>query len=143
MANEKEKIAAEKLIINAEGAIYGRLASFAAKEALQGKEVIILNSDKTIITGNRRNIQERYRDLKNKGGNSQKGPNYAKPVIKMLRRSIRGMLPNYREGVGRQAYKRVMCYEGIPKEFEKEKIIKIKTPEKNKFMTLKEVSDSL
>lgn len=31
---------------------------------------------------------------------------------------IRGMLPDYRKGRGRVAYKKIRCYIGVPKEFE-------------------------
>ena len=44
------------LYLDAEGSIFGRLCSFAAKQALEGKEVHIINSEKTIVTGNRNQV---------------------------------------------------------------------------------------
>ena len=41
-----------KIIIDAEGEIRGRVASFAAKQALQGNEIVILNSEKALVSGN-------------------------------------------------------------------------------------------
>jgi large subunit ribosomal protein L13 len=46
----------EKMIIDATNATLGRLASFVAKQALQGKKVIIVNSEKAIITGDKKGI---------------------------------------------------------------------------------------
>ncbi len=43
-----------KIIINAENGSFGRVASFAAKQALLGNEVTVVNSEKAIITGNKK-----------------------------------------------------------------------------------------
>ena len=56
----------EKIIIYATGAVFGRLCSFAAKNALEGNEVIIVNSEKTIITGNKKNIIDEYGEIRKK-----------------------------------------------------------------------------
>ena len=132
-----------KIIIDGEGSILGRLCTYIAKEALQGNEIIILNSEKVIITGNKANIIKKYKTLRGLGGTTQKGPYFPKRPFMILKRAIRGMLPSHREGVGREAFKRIICHEGIPKEFEKEKIIKIKTTKPEKFIDLKELSEKL
>ena len=68
----------KKIIIDAEGGIFGRLCSFSAQKALEGNEVIIVNSEKAIITGNRSDIINKYKTLRKKGGTSRKGPKYSK-----------------------------------------------------------------
>ena len=45
-----------KIIIDANGAVFGRLCSFAAKKALEGDEVIIVNSENAIMTGNKSDL---------------------------------------------------------------------------------------
>ncbi len=132
-----------KIIINAEGAVLGRLSSFAAKQALEGNEIIILNSEKTIISGNKKNVIEKYSNLRKKGGFARKGPNYSKTPYMMLKRAIRGMLPNYRVGIGRDAFLRIKCYEGIPKEFEKEKANKFRSKKYDKYIELNELSQRI
>lgn len=132
-----------KIIIDGDGAILGRLCAHVAKEALQGSEVIILNSEKVIITGNKPNIIKKYKSLRELGGTTQKGPYFPRRTFMILKRAIRGMLPTHMEGVGREAFKRIICYDGIPKEFEKEKTIKIKVNKPEKFITLKELSEKL
>jgi len=53
------------------------------------------------------------------------------------------MLPNARHsGRGRDAFKRIKCYVGVPKEFENSEKINLKQT-KNKFLTVKEVSKIL
>lgn len=133
----------ENIIIDAENAIFGRLCSFAAKQALEGKEVIIVNSEKTIITGNRKNVLEKYQQRKKRGGASQKGPNYPRNSFMILKRGIRGMLPDYRWGEGRDALKRIKCFEGMPAEFKNKEKVKINTQNKTKFIKLEEISKNI
>ena len=130
----------EKIIVDATGAIFGRLCSFAAKKTLEGNEVIIINSERTIITGNKKNIIEEYGEIRKKGGHSLKGPKYSRVPYKMLKRGIRGMLPDFRKGIGKQAFKRVKCYNGLPKEFENEKTTKMPILKKVKYIELEELS---
>ena len=103
-------------IINGENAILGRLASYAAKQALKGEEIVIVNCDKVVITGNKENI------LRNVG-NSQTGPKYSLSEEKIVKRTIRGMLPDHRVGRGKAVLKKIMCYKGIPKQYEDKKKI--------------------
>ncbi len=133
----------KKIIINAEGAIFGRLCSYAAKKSLEGREVIILNSEKVLITGNKNEIIQRYHSIVQKGGHSLKGPKYSRNPYQMLKRGIRGMLPDFRGGQGKQAFNRIKCYEGVPKEFENEKMMKINALKKLKYIVLKELSERI
>jgi len=134
---------AKKIIINGQGAVFGRLCSFTSKKALEGNEVVILNSEKVIMTGNQKDLVKKYGELRKKGGHSQKGPKYSKIPHMMLKKGIRGMLPDFRKGQGKLAFKRVKCYGGIPKEFEGEKMLKITAPKKLKFIELKELSEKI
>jgi len=134
---------AEKIIIDANGAIFGRLCSFAAKKALEGNEVIVVNSEKAVITGNKQNIIQKYINLRAKGGYSQKGPKYTKIPYYMIKRGIRGMLPDHRKGIGKQALSKIRCYDEIPEEFKEQKMINIQGPNNSKFITLKELSSRI
>ncbi|KPU63193.1 50S ribosomal protein L13 [Thermococcus argininiproducens] len=136
-------------IINAEGLILGRLASKVAKMLLEGEEIIIVNAEKAIITGNREFIFEKYKqrtELRTRT-NPRKGPFYPKRSDELVRRTIRGMLP-WKTERGRKAFKRLKVYAGVPKEFEGkefETIIeahmsRIKTP---KYVTVGEVAKFL
>ena len=133
----------KKIIIDAEGGIFGRLCSFAAKKALEGNEIIILNSEKVVISGNKKDIIGKYSELSKKGGHSLKGPKYPRIPYVMLKRGIRGMMPDFRRGQGREAFKRVRCYDGIPNEFKDEKTLRISAPKKLKYIELKELRDKI
>jgi large subunit ribosomal protein L13 len=114
-----------KVFIDAEGAILGRLASKAAKLALEGKEVIIFNAEKAVISGKKPAIlSEVKRKLETRTlASVEKSPTHAKRPDLYVRRVIRGMLP-WKKPKGKNAYKRVKVYIGIPEGFAG-KLIKI------------------
>ncbi|ADT83110.1 50S ribosomal protein L13 [Thermococcus barophilus] len=136
-------------IINAEGLILGRLASKVAKMLLEGEEVIIVNAEKAIITGNREDIFAKYKqrtELRTRT-NPRRGPFYPKRSDEIVRRTIRGMLP-WKTDRGRKAFKRLKVYAGVPKEFEGREfetimeahMSRLKTP---KYVTVGEVAKYL
>lgn len=121
-------------VIEGKDAILGRVASYVAREALKGEEFAIVNCEQMIITGNKKNIEEYYESKRKRVGSTQKGPKISRTSEKIVKRTIRGMLPNYRTGRGRDALKRVKCYVGVPAEFEKEK--RMIVGEKSKFQSI-------
>jgi len=127
-------------IIDGKNAVLGRLASYVAKELLKGEEIVIVNSEEIIITGNKRNIKEEFEEKRKKVGSTQKGQKVSRIDIKMVKKAIRGMLPNYRKGRGKDALKRVKCYMGIPEKFKDVKKIVAGKEKSNKFVKIKDIS---
>lgn len=127
-------------IIDGKNAIMGRLASYAAKEALKGEEIVILNCEQVIISGSRKNIEKEFQEMRSRVGSSQKGPKHSKLSDKIIKRAIRGMLPDHRKGRGKLAYKRIRCYVSVPKEFETSKKIVSSKEKKIKFIRVKDIS---
>jgi len=127
-------------IIDGKNAVLGRLASYAAKEALKGEEIIILNCEEIIITGNKKNIERNFDIKRSRVGHSQKGPRHSKSSEKMVKRAIRGMLPDHRKGRGKIAFKKIKCYIGVPKEFQESKKILAGKQKKTKFSRIKDFS---
>lgn len=126
-------------IIDGKNAVMGRLASYVAKEALKGEDIVILNCEQVIITGNKRNIKEKWEEKRKKIGSGQKGPKISKTADKIVKRCIRGMLPDHRRGRGKIAYQRIKCYIGVPKEFEESKKIVGGKEKRSKFVQVKEI----
>ncbi|MBS7655345.1 50S ribosomal protein L13 [Candidatus Bathyarchaeota archaeon] len=114
-----------KVFIDAEDAILGRLASKAAKLALEGKEVIIFNAEKAVISGKKKAIvNEVKRKLETRTlASVEKSPKHPRRPDLYVRRVIRGMLP-WKKPKGKNAYKKVKVYIGIPEDFTG-KLIKI------------------
>ena len=127
-------------VIDGKNAILGRLASYAAKEALKGEEVSIVNCGQIVITGNRKDILEKFEAKRKRVGSTQKGPKVSRHSEKMIKRMIRGMLPNYRKGRGREALDRIKCYAGVPKELEGGKKISMEPKSITKGIKIKEIA---
>ena len=132
-----------KIVIDAGNLPMGRIASYAAKQALLGNEIAVINSEKAIISGNKKEVIGKYKELRAMGGSALKGPYHSKEPYIRLKRSIRGMLPDYRNGRGREAWKRIKCYSNVPEEFKDSKVTRIKanTPIKN--ISLQELKEKL
>ncbi|BDC35408.1 MAG: 50S ribosomal protein L13 [Candidatus Methanoliparum thermophilum] len=99
-------------VIDASNLIMGRLASEVAKKLLNGEEIIIVNSEKCVITGSKRFLTSLYK-TKQTRGSPEKGPYFPKRPDKILRRTIRGMLP-FKKARGKEAYRRLKVYVGVP-----------------------------
>ena len=130
-------------IIDAEGAILGRMATHIAKRLLNGEDIAVINAEKAIITGKKKTIKERYIQ-KREVGTYRKGPFFPRMPDRLVKRTIRGMIP-YQTPHGRAAFKRLKCYIGTPKDFEGKNHEKISHADKSpaEFMTVGELSRAL
>lgn len=106
----------QKIIIDASQGSLGRIAAFAAKQSLLGKEVIIVNCNDAVITGKPRTTIANYQQKRARGGSAQKGPYFPKNPERLMKRTVRGML-SYKQGRGDAAFKRIMCYNETPEEY--------------------------
>ena len=129
----------EKIIVDASGASFGRLCSFVAKKAIGGDEIEVVNCELAIMTGNKKDIIAKYKSLNDKGGHSLRGPRISRVSYKIVKRGIRGMVPNHREGLGRDAFKRVKCHDNVPEELKDKEMLKMGNKIYNKTIELKEL----
>jgi|TARA_Y100000310_G_scaffold331024_1_gene403836 large subunit ribosomal protein L13 len=109
------------IVIDATNQIVGRMASFVAKTALLGEKIVVVNCENAIISGNKSSIIAKYKMRREIGG-PMTGPFFPRQPDRVVRRTIRGML-SYKQGRGRDAFKNIMCYLGVPEKYEKEKLI--------------------
>jgi len=134
------------MIIDAKDLILGRMATFVAKQALQGETIDVINVEKAVVAGKPEDILSRY-NRKYKRGHSLDGPFFPKQPERLVKRTIRGMIPHKQEK-GAKALKRIKCYIGVPKEFEGKKAetiekANVKNIKKTKYLTIKEISRQL
>ena len=128
-------------VIDGENAVLGRIASYAAKQALLGNNVVVVNCDKIVISGRRARTVADYKITRSRGGHSQKGPLFPRMPARIVKRTIRGML-SHKEGRGASAFKKIKCYENIPKEFSESKREHVSTSTHGK-INLEELSGEL
>jgi len=102
-------------VINAEGLILGRMASQIAKRLLKGEEIVVVNVERTVLSGKKRHkVPEAKVFLE--VGHLRWGPAHYRRPDRIVRRTVRGMLP-YDQPKGKQAYKRIKTFIGMPDEF--------------------------
>lgn len=131
-----------EIVIDANEGVLGRVASFAAKQSLLGKKVVVVNCEKALVSGRRANILEEYKITRRRGSSTRMGPKFPKSSERIMKRTIRGML-SYKEGRGREAFKRIMCYDSVPEKFAGAEKINLKKELNVKALELKEVSKEL
>merc|ERR1712046_360784 len=109
----------EKLVvIDARGHLMGRLASFVAKEALNGQKVVVVRCEELVISGSfiRNKLKLLMKRVKRMNTNPKKGPFHHRSPADMFLRVMRGMLP-HKQYRGSAAFQRIKCVEGIPEPF--------------------------
>jgi len=105
------------VVIDGTDVVFGRMASKAAKKALSGEEVHVINAEKIILNGDPLVITERYferRRAKNKA-DPERSPKWPRVPHMLVKRMMRGMLP-WGSKRGKEAYRRIFVYTGNPKE---------------------------
>jgi len=107
-------------IINGDGLIIGRMASIIAKRLLNGEEIVIVNAEKAVLSGKKKSKVKEAKEFL-EVGSPEKGPFHYRRPDKIVRRTVRGMLP-YKQPKGKQAYKRLKVFVGIPDELKDKKI---------------------
>lgn len=114
------------MIIDGEGLVLGRLASKVSKKLLEGEDITVLNADKIVISGTKEWAYAKYKQRIDRASISnprRMGPKYPRRPDDIFRRTVRGMLP-YKKSKGRDAFKSLKVYVGIPREFQDQETLK-------------------
>jgi large subunit ribosomal protein L13 len=123
------------LVIDASGLILGRLSSIVAKRLLEGDIVSIVNAEKAVVSGSKVTTFKDYQQSRQRGIKEQ-GPYYPKRPDRLLKRTIRGMLP-YKRQRGRDALSRLKVYVGMPKELAGEPMKELEGASMSRLSTIK------
>jgi len=111
------------ILINADGLILGRMASIVAKKLLNGEKVIIINAEKAVISGKKRNkVAETKKFLE--VGAPRRGPFHYRRPDKILRKTVRGMLP-FKQPKGKTALKKLKVFIGVPEDLRDQQMISL------------------
>ena len=120
-------------IVDASNLILGRMASYVAKQALDGNRIVVLNAERAIISGTKERVVARAKQkLKTRTlGNLEKSPTHPRRPDTYVRRVIRGMLPWKKSG-GKEAFRRVKVYVGTPSEYDEKPSVKVRGADASK-----------
>lgn len=133
-------------VIDGKGLIYGRLASNVAEMIMAGEEVVVLNAEQIIITGERSEILKDFKNKVDRGDVSKrKGPFYPRRSDLLFKRCVRGMIP-WMSSSGRDAFRRLHVFVGAPKQFGDSNKVRPEEADRAvtcKYVTLGEISEFL
>lgn len=107
-------------IIDAESLILGRMASIIAKRLLEGEKITIVNAEKAVFSGKKKSRVRQAKEFL-EVGRPKKGPFHYRRPDRVVRRTVRGMLP-YKKPKGKRAYKWLKVFIGIPEELKDQKM---------------------
>ena len=105
------------IVVDGTNCISGRLCSKVSKLLLQGNRVSVVNSERVMVSGNKYEVIESYKDKLEVSSvtNPIHGPFHPRRPDTIITKMIRGMVPK-RKPSGMQAFKRLRVYIGIPEE---------------------------
>jgi len=95
--------------------VLGRAASFIAKRLLNGESIVVVNAEKSVVTGRRSEVVAHYTAARARGS-VRSGPHFPRYPDRIFRRTVRGMLPHLKTR-GRVAFRRLEVYIGVPPEY--------------------------
>jgi len=135
-----------ELVVDATNMVAGRLASIIAKKLLSGYRVYVVNVDKAIITGSKKRIVNEFMkklSIQSKVNPRRHGPFKPRTPEGIFRRMVRGMLPR-KKTKGKEAYRRLRVYRGVPPELRNKDFIVFKEAKYREspygYMTLAEIA---
>ena len=116
----KQKGQSNRYYIDASGQIVGRLSSKVAKLLLKGNSVVIVNSEKALISGHRSSVMGDFFERLTIASvvHPKHGPFHPRTPARILTRMIRGMIPR-RKPSGISALRRLRVYSGVPEDMKK------------------------
>lgn len=106
-------------LVDADGLILGRMASKVAKRLLNGEEVIVVNAEKSVLSGKKKSKVAEAKQFLEVGA-PERGPFHYRRPDRIVRKTIQGMLP-IKQPKGKTAFKRLKVFMGVPEDFKGQK----------------------
>ena len=110
-------------LVNADGLILGRMASVVAKKLLNGEKVIIVNAEKALISGKKKSKVAEAKEFL-EVGSPLRGPFHYRRPDRILRKTVRGMLP-FKQPKGKNALKKLKVFISVPEGLKDQQMVSI------------------
>jgi len=109
------------LVVDGSNQILGRLASIVAKKLLEDEnlEIVVVNVEKIVVSGKPSEVIKWYKKtiLPVRSHHKHKWrPKRPRSPIRLFKKAVWGMLPKHNKR-GKNAYKRLKAFIGVPEEF--------------------------
>jgi len=132
-------------IYDASNQILGRMSTIIAKELLKGEKVVVVNCEKSVISGSPKYKSAFYLNRVHRG-DVKHGPFFPKTPDDIFRRTVRGMVP-WHQVKGRNAFKNLRVFIGLPEQFKNKTLEKVEKADadklKSRYITLGNLSISI
>ncbi|MBI3841178.1 MAG: 50S ribosomal protein L13 [Thaumarchaeota archaeon] len=134
--------------VDATNQIAGRLSSKVAKLVISGKRVIVVNAEKSLLSGSRTAVINEWKEKLEIASrvNPIYGPIHPRRPDNILRRMVRGMVPR-KKPKGALAMKRLRVYIGVPAGVDSAKLQQFEDSAARRpipvYVTMRELSKSL
>lgn len=136
------------IYVDATNQIAGRLSSKVAKLLISGKRVVVVNAEKSLLSGSRTSVVREWQERLEISShvNPIYGPIHPRRPDNILKRMVRGMVPR-KKAKGVTAMKRLRVYVGLPAGVQTEKLTQFKDATAPRpvpvYVTMKELSKTL
>ncbi len=110
-------------LVNADGLILGRMASVVAKKLLNGEKVIIVNAEKAVISGKKKSKIAEAKEFLEVGA-PKRGPFHYRRPDRILRKTVRGMLP-FKQPKGKNALKKLKVFISVPEDLKDQQMLSL------------------
>ncbi len=102
-------------VVDVQGLVVGRAASLIAQRLLRGEHIVVVNAEKSVVTGGRQMVLAEF-TARRARGSVRSGPHYPRYPDRIFRRTVRGMLPHLKTR-GKEALDRLEVFIGTPPEY--------------------------
>ncbi|MGP8125228.1 MAG: 50S ribosomal protein L13 [Nitrososphaerales archaeon] len=134
--------------VDATNQIAGRLSSKVAKLLISGRRVVVVNAEKSLLSGSRTSVVRQWQERLEIAShvNPIYGPIHPRRPDNILKRMVRGMVPR-KKAKGVMAMKRLRVYIGLPQDVDATKLTQFKDAVAPRpvpvYVTMKELSKTL
>ncbi|KON32238.1 hypothetical protein AC478_00790 [miscellaneous Crenarchaeota group-1 archaeon SG8-32-3] len=110
-------------LVDADGLILGRMASVVAKKLLNGEKIIVVNAEKAVISGKKKNKVAEAKEFLEVGA-PKRGPFHYRRPDRILRKTVRGMVP-FKKPKGKNALKKLKVFISVPEDLKDQQLMSI------------------
>lgn len=130
--------------IDGTGLVLGRLSSWIAQRIMSGENIVVVNAQDMLVSGKRKYLINSYLQRRSRAThtNPKRGPFFPRMPDRILRRTVRGMLP-WKTRSGKTAFRKLSAFIEVPENLSNQEFQSIPDAKRklsNSYMTVGELA---